>query len=147
MPTATKIISAVAFALVGFWAAVSYIPHLPEGTAVGFFREIIAVLGFLVGWRSMGRNSGKGYSESVGYGLRTSFLVVFWALLGFATYTMIQRSFRHMYGSEVGKALLDVPKIMMEYGKLALAQDVLVALIAGGVLAGIVAEFVARRWT
>lgn len=147
MPTASKLVSAVAFALVGLWAALAYIPQLPEGTAVGIFPEIMAALGFVIGWRSLGRNAGRGYGESVGYGLRASVLIVFWALLGFSSYTMLVRSTRQIYRADTGKALLDVPKIMMEYGKLAVAQEVIIALVVGGVVGGIVAELTARRWT
>ena len=147
MPTAAKLVSAVIFALVAVWAAIEYIPQLPPNSDVGYFREIMGALGLLLGWRSMGRSAGKGYRESLGYGLRTSALIVFWALLGFSTYTMLQRSTRQIYRSDAGKALLDVPRIMLEYGKLAVAQDVVIALFVGGVVGGLLAELAARRWT
>ena len=147
MPTATKLVSAVAFALVAFWAAVEYVPQLPEGTDVGYLREIMAGLGLLIGWRALGRSAGRGYGESAGAGLRTSALLVFWALLSFSTYTMLVRSTRQIYRADAGKALLDVPQIMLDYGMRALAQDVLIALIAGGLIAGLAAEWTARRWS
>jgi hypothetical protein len=59
---------------------------------------------------------------------------------------MIVRSTKRVYSGDPGKALLDVPQIMLQYGKLLLAQEVIVALVAGGVVAGLVAEFAARRW-
>lgn len=147
MPTAAKIVSAVAFALVGLWAAISYIPQLPEGTSTGHFPEMMAALGFVLGWRSLGRYSGRGYGESIGLGLRGSFLLVFWALLGFAAYMMLVRSTKQVYRGDPGRALLDVPQIMLQFGKLVVAQDVLVALVVGGVVAGLLAEYAARRWT
>ncbi len=147
MPTAAKLVSAVAFALVALWATAAYIPHLPEGTDVGYLPEIMVALGLIIGWRSLGRNAGRGYGEAVSYGLRTSVLLVFSALLGFAGYAMLVRSTRQLYRADVGKALLDVPNIMMDYGKLLMAQDVLVALGVGGLLAGLVAEWAARRWS
>ncbi|MBI1173137.1 TrgA family protein [bacterium] len=147
MPTATKIVSAVAFALVGLWAAISYIPQLPEGTSVGHFPELMTALGFVLGWRSVGRFTGRGYGESLGLGLRGSFLLVFWALLGFASYTMLMRSTKQVYRGDPGRALMDVPQIMLQYAELLWARDVLVALVVGGLLGGLVAEFAARRWT
>lgn len=147
MPTAAKLVSAVAFALVGLWAAISYIPQLPEGTSTGQFPAIMAALGFVIGWRSMGRSAGRGWGESLGYGLRTSALIVFWALLGFACYTMLMRSTRQLYRGDPGRAVMDVPVIMMQYGKLLAAQEVLVALVVGGLVGGLLAEFAARRWT
>jgi hypothetical protein len=147
MPTATKLVSAVAFALVALWAALAYIPQLPENTAVGYFREFMAALGLLIGWRSMGRHAGQGWGESAGQGLKTSALIVFWALLSCASLTMILRSTKQIYRADPVKAVLDVPRIMLDYGKLAVAQDVLVALIVGGLVGGLVAEFAARRWS
>lgn len=147
MPTAAKLMSAVAFALVALWASVAYVPHLPEGTDVGYLREIMAALGVVIGWRSLGRHVGRGYREALGHGLRTSLLLVFWALLGFSAYTMLLRSTRQIYRADAGKALLDVPRIMLDYGMLMLAQDVLVALVVGGMLAGLAAEWTARRWS
>lgn len=146
MPTAAKLVSAVAFALVALWAAVAYIPKLPEGTSVGYLRETMVALGLLIGWRGMGRFAGRGWGESIGLGLKTSALIVFWALLGFATFTMIVRSTRQIYRADPFKAVMDVPNIMLEYGRLILAQDVLIALIVGGMVAGILAEMAARRW-
>jgi hypothetical protein len=147
MPTATKLVSALIFAVVGLWAALEYIPQLPEGTDVGFFPQIMVVLGFIIGWRSLGRTSGKGYGEAVGHGLRTSVLLAFWALFGFSTYTMIMRSTKQIYRADPGRALLDIPKIMMEYGRLIGAQEVVIALVVGGVVGGVLAEMTARRWS
>lgn len=147
MPTAAKIVSAVAFALVGLWAALAYIPQLPEGTSTGHFPEMMAALGCVLGWRSLGRFTGRGYRESLGLGLRASFLLVLWALFGFAVYTMLVRSTKQVYRGDPGTALLDVPQIMLQFGRLVVAQDVIVALVVGGVVAGLLAEFAARRWS
>lgn len=147
MPTAAKLVSALIFAFVGLWAALEYIPQLPEGTNVGLFPQVMMVLGFIIGWRALGRTAGKGYRESVSHGLRTSVLLAFWALLGFSIYTMILRSTKQIYRADPGRALLDVPRIMMDYGRLIGAQEVLIALIAGGIFAGILAEMTARRWS
>ena len=147
MPTAAKLVSAVAIALVALWAALAYIPQLPPDTDVGYLREIMSALGLVIGWRSLGRFVGRGYGEAIGHGLRASVLLVFWALLGFSSYTMLLRSTRQIYRADVGRALLDVPSIMLDYGKLLLAQDVLVALGVGGIIAGLAAEWTSRRWS
>lgn len=147
MPTATKLVSALVFTVVGLWAALEYVPQLPEGMDVGFFPQIMMALGFVIGWRALGRTAGRGYGESVGHGMRTSVLLTFWALFGFSTYTMIMRSTKQIYRADPGRALLDIPKIMMEYGKLLAAPEVLVALGVGGLLGGVLAEMAARRWS
>ena len=44
------------------------------------------------------------------------------------------------------QAILDVFAIMITNGRLVLLPEVLVALGAGGTLAGLFAEFAGRRW-
>ncbi|MEO8243830.1 MAG: TrgA family protein [bacterium] len=144
MPTAAKLVAAVAFALVGWLTARAYIPQLPEGTNTGFFPEITAALGFAIGWLTLGPNVGRGYVEALSYGLRTSIFLVFWALLGFSIYYMVLRSTKMIYHN-AGEAVLDVPLLMLQYGKLLAASEVIMTLVIGGILGGWVAEF-ARRW-
>ena len=145
MPTAAKMIAAVAFALVGWLAAFHYVPQLPEGTSTGFFREITAALGFLIGWLTLGPAVGRGYREALALGLRTSLLLLAWALVGFSVYRMILRSTKMTY-QDAGEAVLDVPMLMLYYGKLMGSTPFIATLIIGGVLGGFATEFAARRW-
>jgi len=46
MPTASKLAAAVVFAVVAFLTLHTLIPHLPEGTQLGYAREISAAIGF-----------------------------------------------------------------------------------------------------
>lgn len=145
MPTAAKLIAAAAFALVGWLAAKYYVPQLPEGTSTGWFQEITAALGFLIGWLSLGPAVGRGYREAISLGLRTSLLLLAWALIGFSVYRMIMRSTKMTY-HDAGEAILDVPMLMLYYGKLMGSAPFVATLILGGVLGGLAAEFAARRW-
>lgn len=145
MPTAAKLVSALAFALVGWLAANAYAALLPVGMTIGFFREIVAFLGVVIGWRTLGSVVGRGYVDALSLGLRTSALLLFWSLVGFSTYQMIQRSTRMLY-NDAGEALLDVPVQMMQFGKLMGSAPFLGILIVGGMLGGLAAEFAARRW-
>ena len=146
MPTAPKLVSAVAFALVGL-AAFAYVAQQPPRTLAGKIAAIVAPLGFVIGWRSLGRDFGKSYGQSAWHGLPASILIAFWALLGFSTYTLLVKSTRQLYRAGAGKGFLDSPKIMLEYGKLAMAKEVFIAPVVGGILGGIVVELSARRWT
>lgn len=146
MPTAGKLIAAVAFALVGWLAARAYIPQLPEGTRTGYFPEITAVMGLLIGWLTLGPTAGRrGYVEGGSLGLRTSIFVVIWALLGFSIYYMVLRSTKLIY-KNAGEAVLDVPLLMVQYGKLVACVPVLEVLVVGGILGGLATEFAGRRW-
>lgn len=145
MPTAPKLVSAVIFAIIGFFAVQLYLPHLPQEMPMGLLRECAALLGLITGWRVMGRLTGHGYSEAVGSGIRTSVTLVFWALLFLAIHLMIKRAFKMMYEGPV-EAVVGVFALMLEYSRALIATDVLVLLFAGGALGGLAAEWVGKRW-
>ena len=146
MPTAAKLISAVAFAFLGFIAAATFVPHMPEGSQIGLFRELTAVIGFIVGWFVMGGLVGRGYGEAAGSGLRTSVTLTFFALLFFSVYLMVKKSFKMIYDGPMD-AVLGVFEFMLEYGRMMLQPDVLGVLALGGILAGVIAEWASRRWS
>jgi hypothetical protein len=145
MPTAAKLISALAFAAIGFLAAELFKPALPEGTQFGLFSEISAVLGVLVGWKVMGTLTGQGYVAAFGSGMRTSVTLVFLAMIGFSVYEMVLRSMKFRYDGPV-EAILGAFHLFMEYGKLMGRPDFLAVLLIGGALAGALAEWAGRRW-
>ncbi len=72
MPTAPKLVAALIFAAIGFFTAEFYKPQMPEGTQFGQFSVICARIGAICGWRVMGNLAGRGYSASMGLGIRTS---------------------------------------------------------------------------
>lgn len=145
MPTAAKLVAAVVFAVVAFFAAQAMIPNLPEGTQIGYLREICALLGLIVGWMVMGGLVGKGYVEAAGFGIRTSVTILFWATLGFSIYEMILRSTHMMYDGPM-EALLGVFDLMIYYGKMMGDPTFLGTLLVGGIIGGLLAEAAGRRW-
>jgi len=145
MPTAAKMVAAVMTALTMFLAAEAYKAGLAEATQAGYFSPIIAGIGFLTGWTVLGTLTGKGYFVSAGLGLRTAVTAVFWALLFFSLWNMIELSMKLRYDGPMD-AILDVFALMIENGRLVLLPDVLVALGVGGILAGLFAESAGRRW-
>ena len=145
MPTAAKLAGAVIFAIIGFIAVQLYLPHLPQELPPGLFRESTAALGIIIGWRVMGRLVGAGYTEAIGSGIRTSVTLVFWALLLFALQLMIRRSFKMMYDGPM-EAVIGVFALMLEYGRVLWAADVLGWIFIGGALGGMLTEWVGKRW-
>ncbi len=144
MPTAAKLVSAVLFAALAFLAADLYVPGMPGNPAVAYFREGCAVIGMLCGWMVMGRLVGKGMVAAAGSGFRTSATILFWCLLGFAVYEMVEKSTKKIYDGPM-EAMLAIFDIMVKYGKLALTPEVLGTLAVGGMLGGLLAEWVSRR--
>jgi hypothetical protein len=145
MPTGAKLVAAVCFAIVGWLAAEAYIPQLPADTRTGYFREIMAVLGFVLGWMTLGPNVGRGYGDAASIGMRTSFLLVFWGLLGMSIYFMVRRSTRMIYDN-AGDAALDVPMLMLQYAGLMGSVPLIAVLAVGGAIGGVLTEFAGRRW-
>ena len=130
-------------------SSVSAFNHQHPANQLTPFGDSIATAGgslSLAGAASAGSHYvGSGYVEGGSLGLRTSMLVVFWALLGFSTYYMVLRSTKMIY-KNAGQAVLDVPLLMWKYAQLLGSLPVLAVLVIGGILGGLVTEFVGRRW-
>lgn len=146
MPTASKLVAAVAYALLGFLAAQTFVKYLPQGTPLGYFREITAAIGFITGWLVMGKLTRKGYREAINAGLVTALILVFWALLAFSLYFMLKKSMRMMYDGPM-EAVLGVFQLMFDYGKMLLVPDMLGVILIGGIIAGLVSEWAGKRWS
>ncbi|MDZ4311499.1 MAG: TrgA family protein [Cypionkella sp.] len=146
MPTASKLVAAIAYALLGFVAAQTFVKYLPEGTPLGYFREITAAIGFAVGWLVMGKLTRKGYREAINSGLVTALILVFWALLAFSVYFMLKKSTRMMYDGPM-EAVVGIFQLMFDYGKMLVVPDMLGVILVGGVLAGLITEWAGKRWS
>lgn len=145
MPTAAKLFAAVAFTLVGFFAAEIFKPHMPEGTQFGFFSQISALIGLVCGWRVLGREAGRGWWESANSGMKTVVAMVVLALVIFSIEEMLVMAFRRSYDSPM-EAIVGTIAIGVDLVQKLLVPDVLIVLFAGGILSGLLAEWAARRW-
>lgn len=145
MPNGAKAMAAVSFAVVGWLTANAYVPNMQVPTAVGYFRELMAVLGAIVGWQVMGNSVGKGYVGAVGSGWKTMIILVFFALLLFGIYEMLQLSVRMRYDGPM-EAVLDVFDRMWDRSGPLLSTGVLGMMAVGGGIAGVLTENASRRW-
>jgi hypothetical protein len=145
MPTAAKLIAAIAFAVLAYVVAEIYKTTVPERTVWGAFSPISAGIGLLCGWFVMGRLAGQGYRAAAGYGLRTMVTATFWVVTAFAIYLMILRSMNMRYDGPM-EALLGAVDIGLELGRSLATSEVLGTLAVGGVVAGALTEWVGRRW-
>lgn len=145
MPTASKLFAAFGFALVSFFTAEIFKAHMPEGTQFGAFSIVCAIIGIVSGWRYLGPETGGGWWESANAGMRTAIAAVAIALVIFSTYEMLIQSYRRTYDTPID-AILGAIAIGVEYVQRLVAPDVLVALFGGGIMAGLLSEWAARRW-
>lgn len=145
MPTTTRLVSALWFAAVGWLAANAHVPSLGENAQIGAFREITALIGLLSGWLVMGRLAGRGWVESVNGGVRCSVTLAFSALLGFSAWLMLGEALRKRYEGPM-EAVVGIFGLMAEQIRAMVTVEEIGILLAGGVLGGILAEWVFRRW-
>jgi hypothetical protein len=145
MPTGAKAMAAVGFAVVGFITAHTYVQNMAVPTDVGLLREMTALLGAIIGWRVMGNSVGKGYLRSIGAGWKTMIVLVFFALLSFGLYEMLQLSVRMRYDGPI-EAILDVFQRMLDRSFPLASVPVLAVMLIGGGIAGLLTENASRRW-
>lgn len=147
MPTAARLFAAIVLGATALLASVAYVPLLPEGTRVGMLAPLNTVLGVLVGWRLVGRTApGQGYGRALTQGFVGAAVLLFWVLLLWASWEMLQLSLRKRFDG-VPEALEGVFSAMAEYGVLLLTGPAPGAtLLIGGFLSGLVAEWGARRY-
>lgn len=145
MPTAAKLAATLLFALTAYLTAVFFKPAMPEGTQWGYFLEISTGIGAICGWIVMGNTVGRGTTDAIGTGVKTSVVVAFWAVLIFAIIAMVKASYKRHYDGPM-EAVLGTFSFMLDYGKLMASPEVIGTLFIGGVLGGILTEWVSARW-
>lgn len=145
MPTTTRLVAALWFAVLGWLAANAHIPALGEDARIGAFREITALIGALCGWLVMGRLTGRGWVESMNGGFRTSVTLAFFALLGFSTWLMLGEALQKRYEGPL-EAVIGIFGLMAEHARAMLTLEEVGILALGGLAGGLLAEWVFRRW-
>lgn len=146
MPTAAKLVAAVVFAIVGWIAANAHVPVLGEAVNVGAFRELVGLLGMLIGWRVMGPAVGQGYRAALGAGLRTVIVLAFFAVMIFSTREMVLTSMKMRYDGPVD-AVLAVFELMFEHAQEMLTFNMIIVLLVGGLVGGVVSERASKLWS
>lgn len=145
MPTGSKLVGAILFFGVGWYAALQVLLTLPEGTPARYFPLTIALIGLWQGWMLMGNRAGAGFVVAIANGLRTSVQIAFFGLLLFALRQMFLRSANLRYDGP-GEATIDTLNLFLEYFMQSLTVEIWGALLVGGLVAGILTEIAARVW-
>ncbi len=146
MPTAARLVAAVFFAALGWFASDLVKPLLPEGTQTGWFNETMAIVGWISGWTMAGAKAGDGLRSALGYGLTTSALLVFWGVLIFSSYEMLDLSLKSRFDGPM-QAIKAMIGIAIDYLKLISTPEIIGTLVIGGLFGGWLAEWTAKRWS
>ena len=145
MPTAAKLVAAIWFALLAWFAAELAKNYLPESTRYGLMTYIVGFFGLLTGWIFLGRRAGDTMAAAYSYGFSSSVILTFWSVFYFAFETMIHRSLDKRYRGPT-EALMAMVDLMREYIMYVLKPDILFILIVGGFFGGWLTEKAARKW-
>ncbi|CAM3662808.1 TrgA family protein [Phaeobacter inhibens] len=145
MPTAARLIAALSMALVGIVVSFLIMPLMPEGTAFGYFVYVNAGLGAVIGWAWVGRHVGLGVVNAINNGLTGVGLLVLWGLFLQGAWEMFRLAMRNRYDDPF-EALSAIFVIGLDFFFVMAVPHVLLALVIGGILAGLVTENAAARW-
>jgi len=145
MPTAPKLIAALLFGALAFFVSDLVKPLLPEGTQFGIFAPFNTAVGALMGWRISGSRAGLSMRASLGYGLTTTVITVFWCLFIWSGYLMVSASTRLRYNGPM-HALQDMGVMMIEFAQTMATGPVIGSLVVGSLFFGWLTEHVARRY-
>lgn len=145
MPTAARLIAALALSVTAYLASAQVIPLLPEGTDVGYFFQVNMGIGLAVGWVYMGKRAGGGLVPALNNGLTGAALLLLWALFVQGCWEMFRLAMRHRYGGPFD-ALGAIFTIAIDYFFLVAVPAVLLPLFVGGCISGILTNAAYKRW-
>lgn len=146
MPTTARLISAFCLMVIAWIVTQQVMAVMPPETQFGYFRLVNLVIAALCGWIVIGSRVGTDYVTSFSIGLTGVAAMVFWALFVQAFNEMLRLALSRRYDGPV-EAVVDIFQLGLDYGTNLLHLHILLTLFVGGFVAGLVTEFVHRRWT
>lgn len=145
MPTAAKLAAAVFFGALAWYVSLLIIPLFPEGTDLGRFPLVNALIGGAIGWRVAGPKAPATWTAAVAYGLTAAVTMTFVALFLHSFVLMIRQSLRRVYEGPM-EAFLGVIDIMTENLAFMATPRVVGTILVGGIIAGLATEWFGRRY-
>ena len=145
MPTFARLVSAILLAILAYVVSGQVMVEMPPSTDFGVFLPFNIVLGLLVGWFWLGPNSGQGLSHAISIGLTSAALLTAIALFCQAWNEMMRLAMLNRYSGFFEA----VAAIFVEGLKFAevFNWEIVVTLAIGGIIAGICADWAARRFS
>ena len=146
MPTMGRLIGAILFGALAWYASTLIVPLFLVDAPMGWFQEINTICGLVAGWKIAGPRAGTGYVAAFSYGLTALVAMVVMALFFNSFGMMIKRSLRKLYDGP-GEAVTDVFALFIEHGAIILTLESLATLLIGGFAGGLITEFFGRRFS
>lgn len=145
MPTMSKLAAAVCFAILAWIVSAQVMDTMPEREQWGNFQPFNALVALLVGWFIVGRRLRVDYVTAIGIGFTGMVAAVFWVIFCHSFNEMIQLSLARRFDGPV-EAIVSIFKLGIEYAIKLAHPQILATLGVGGMVTGVIAEFVDRRW-
>jgi len=146
MPTAARLIGAICLAVLGWVGSDMIRPLMPPHTAFGWFNWVNLAIGAACGWFIIGSRVGQGYVVAISTGLTGLAGLVFWGLFAQSFNEMLGQSLKKEFKGPI-EALIGIFDNSVEYGQYLVDAQLIGALVGGGILCGLIAEFAGRRWS
>lgn len=146
MPTAARLVAAIGLGALGWFGSELFRPLMPEDTNFGWFNEVNVALGAICGWRVTGRRLGYGYAEGFSAGLTGVGALVLWAIFLQSLNEMLKRALENRYDGVI-EGLTSMFELMVDYGLTMLNGPLIGTLVTGGIVVGVVSEWVSHRWS
>ncbi|MDF1854188.1 TrgA family protein [Pseudooceanicola sp.] len=150
MLTMPKLIAAVIVAFIG-WVVSGLVKveilAVHDSYNFGWLVPLSILLGFLCGWQVLGRRATGtlGVVTAASIGLTAVAAMVFWVLLLMTSNEMLRLAIGRRFDG-LGDALSAMVPVARDYGQYLVTKTIIWTLAIGGMIAGVVADWAARRW-
>ena len=102
--------------------------------------------GLWTGWVVVGTRTGNGWAAGIGNGLTGIVAFVFWTMFLYSFFEMIKKSMRNSYDGPMD-AIMNVFELMYRNAIQLFNAELAIAMVVGGVIAGLFAEYFGKKYT
>ncbi|MFU1479441.1 TrgA family protein [Roseovarius sp. C7] len=146
LPTIARLTAALCLAALGWYGSELVRPTMPPETNFGWFNYVNAGIGLACGWKVIGSRLGTGYTDAISTGLTGVGAMLFWVIFTHSCNQMLGNALDRDYKGLMD-ALTGIFEIATEYVLYLLHLPLLAALVGGGIVIGLLAEALHRRWS
>lgn len=146
MPTSGKLVAAVLFGALAYYVSMISWPLFEEGTDPPYWMILNAAFGVLMGWIVAGSRAGTGVTAAIGYGVTTVAATAFWSLFAHSFLQMLEKSLARHYDGAM-EAVVNTFELGMKMAKTVGSGEVIGVALIGGIIAGLITDWVGQRWS
>lgn len=144
MPTFSRLVAAVLFAVLGVGVSFLAMPYFEPVTRLDGLPLGAAAAGVIVGWYFTGPRFQRQTGDAIAIGMTSAVAQAVLTLFGFSAKLMVDRAFRSNYDT-VMEAVVGVFDAALEYLVIVGQPDVVLAALIGGSVIGIITNWVSVR--